>query len=433
MRVIVPGDEAYDAARRIWNLDVDRRPAAIACCTGADDVRRALELARDRGLPVAIRSGGHSQAGHSVCDDGLVVDLAGLNAIEVDPGRRTVRVGAGARVGSLVDALTQVGQATPTGGCPDVGLGGLTLGGGESLLMAKLGAVSDSLLAAEIVLADGAAIVASDVSHPDLLWALRGGGGNFGIVTAFTLRTYAIDRVLSGRFMFPVSRTRDVVLTYRDLIENAPDDLQTSGGIVPYAPRIDGEAEGEAALFIEVCHCGAASGASRLIDRWRAALRPESDDIAWGPYAATLSLPPIASSGTGAFLHALDDVVVDILTEYSATAPPSCTMAWNDHHGAVTRVPVAATAFPLRHRGFDLFVHAGWKTAALRRQSLAWLDGLSRQLQPFSRGVYVNSLGDEPPSRTIDAYGANYARLRAVKRVYDPDNVFRANHNIPPA
>lgn len=433
MRVIVPSDDDYETARRVWNLDVDRRPAAIARCTSAGDVRRALELARERSLRLAIRSGGHSQAGYSVCDAGLVVDLAGLDGLEIDPGRRTVCVGAGARVGSLIDALTPVGLVTPTGGCPDVGIGGLTLGGGQSFLMAKLGAVADNLLSADIVTADGAAITASADSHPDLFWALRGGGGNFGIVTAFTLRTYPIDRVLSGRFMFPVSRTRDVIGAYRNLIEEAPDEFQTSGGIVSRPLRVNGEPEAEATLFIEVCHCGATTDANRLVDRWRALLRPDSDDLAWRPYAANLILPPIASSGTGAFLPELSDPAVDVLTEYFASAPPSCTVAWNDHHGAVTRVAVEATAFPLRHRGFDLFVHAGWKTPELRRDALDWLDGLSRQLQPFSTGVYVNSLGDEAPGRTVEAYGPNYARLRAVKGMHDPDNVFRVNHNIPPA
>ncbi|HUQ72865.1 MAG TPA: FAD-binding oxidoreductase [Planctomycetaceae bacterium] len=433
MRLIVPGDDGYDAARRIWNLDADRRPAVIACCTSGTDVRRALELARTDHLDLAVRGGGHSQAGFSVCDGGVVVDLAGLNAIDVHPGRDAVRVGAGARVGALIDALTPVGLVTPTGGCPDVGLGGLTLGGGESFLMGKLGTVSDSLLSAEIVTADGATITASADSHPDLFWALRGGGGNFGIATSFTLRTYPIDRVLAGRFMFPVSRTREVVRIYRDLIAEAPDEFQTSGGIVSRPVTTDGEAEVAVTLFIEVCHCGAANDANGLVDRWRASLRPDSDDVAWGPYAATLILPPIASSGTGAFVPELNDPVVDILSDYFLSAPPSCTAAWNDHHGAVTRIPVAATAFPLRQRGFDLFVHAGWKTPALRPGALEWLTGLSRQLQPFASGVYVNSLGNEPPDRTAEAYGPNYARLRTVKSIYDPGNVFRGNHNIPPA
>jgi len=230
-----------------------------------------------------------------------------------------------------------------------------------------------------------------------------------------------------------VSRTRDVIRTYRELIADVPDEFQTSGGIVSRPTTTDGEADVAVTLFIEVCHCGAVDDANRLIDRWRASLRPESDDIAWAPYAATLVLPPIASSGTGAFVPELSDAVVDILTDYFISAPPSCTAAWNDHHGAVTRIPVAATAFPMRHRGFDFFVHAGWKVPELRREALEWLDDLSRQLRPFARGVYVNSLGDEAPERTAEAYGANHARLRAVKRVYDPDNVFRVNHNIPPA
>jgi FAD/FMN-containing dehydrogenase len=419
-----PGDPGYDAARRVWNLDIDRHPAAIVYPESPAAVAQALYFARDRGLPLAVRSGGHSQAGHSVCDGGVVIDLGRLDRIRVDPGRRTVHTGAGVRTGALLAALGPAGLVTPTGGCPDVGIGGLTLGGGTGALMARFGATCDNLLSADVVTVSGEFVRASANQHPDLFWALRGGGGNFGIATGFELRAHRLDRVLSGRLLFPVHRAREAMLRYRDLARDAGDDLQTSGGIV--------SSETQPAFFIALCHCGEANAANHVIDRWRAALRPDTDDIAWNPYTADLELPAIAGDGTGAFLPDLSDAVVDILADAFAAAPPFCTAAWNDYHGAVTRVAVEATAFPLRRRGCDLFVHAGWRSAGSRDAALAWLRELADALRPFAAGVYVNSLGHEPMSRTADAYGPNFDRLRAIKGRYDPANVFRHNHNIPP-
>ena len=420
-----PGDPGYDAARRVWNLDIDRHPAAIVYPESPDAVAQAVRFARERELPLAVRSGGHSQAGHSVCEGGIVIDLARLDRIVVDPGRGTVRTGSGVRTGALLAALSPAGLITPTGGCPDVGIGGLTLGGGTGAVMAKFGATCDNLLSADVVTASGELITASASQHPDLFWALRGGGGNFGIVTSFELRAHPLDRVLSARFLFPVSRTSEVTRRYRELLPDVPDDLQTSGGIV--------SSETHPTFFIALCHCGEANAANRVVERWRAALRPDTDDIAWTPYTADLELPAIAGDGTGAFLPDLSDALIDVLAGSFAAAPPFCTAAWNDYHGAVTRVAGDATAFPLRHRGCDLFVHAGWRAEEDRGAALVWLHELSTGLRPYAAGVYVNSLGHEPMSRTADAYGPNYERLCAVKSRYDPTNIFRHNHNIPPA
>jgi FAD/FMN-containing dehydrogenase len=291
--------------------------------------------------------------------------------------------------------------------------------------MARFGATCDNLLSAEVITAAGDLITASAHEHPDLFWALRGGGGNFGAVTAFDLRVHPLDRVLTGRFLFPVSRTRDVIRRYRDLLPEATDDLQTSGGIA--------SSESTPSLFIAVCHCGEATEANDLVERWRVALRPETDDITWTPYTADLELPAIAGDGTGAFVPDLSDAVIDELARSFSAAPPFCTAAWNDYHGAVTRLAPEATAFPLRRRGCDFFVHAGWRATEWRDAALTWLRDLAAALQPHTAGVYVNSLGNEPATRTADAYGANYDRLRAIKARYDPSNVFRHNHNIPPA
>ena len=422
--VILPVDPAYDAARRVWNLDIDRRPALIVRCADEDDVVRAVELARTRSLTVAVRSGGHSQAGHSVCDGGMLIDLARLNHADVDPRTRVARIAGGMRVGAMLEAIGAFGLATPTGTCPEVGVAGLTLGGGESLLMARYGAVCDNVVSARVVTADSRIVTASADENADLYWAIRGGGGNFGIATALYFTLHPLTRVLSGRLIFPVSRARDVMRRYRDLMAGAPDELQTSGGLV--------SSEDEPALFIAFCHCGDAESAHACIERWRASLRPESDDVKWRPYSADFILHAIAGSGAGSFLPELSDDVIDVLAEYFTSAPASCTAAWNDFHGAVTRVQPDAMAFPLRHPGYDVFVHASWKTVESRSGALTWLSELHGALRPWERGVYVNNIGTDSVEQTAAAYGANYQRLRMIKATYDPDNFFHLNHNIRP-
>ena len=423
--VIFPVDAGYDAARRIWNLDIDRRPALIVRCADEDDVVRAVDFARTRGLIVAVRSGGHSQAGHSVCDDGMLIDLAVLSDADVDPEARTVRIGAGMRVGALLEATGAFGLATPTGTCPDVGVAGLTLGGGENLLMAQHGAVCDNVISARVVTADGRIVTASADDNADLYWAIRGGGGNFGIVTALSFSLHPLTRVLSGRLIFPVSRAREVMKRYRDLMSHAPDTLQTSGGLA--------FSEDEPTLFIALCHCGDTEPANALIQRWREGLRPGSDTIEWMPYSADFTLPAIASNGNGSFLPELGDEVIDVLAEYFTSAPPLCTAAWNDYHGAVTRVRPDAMAFPLRQSGYDVFVHAAWNTPQARTNALTWLRDLHSALRPWQRALYVNNIGTESAEQTAAAYGANFERLTMIKAKYDPDNFFRLNHNILPA
>jgi len=223
--------------------------------------------------------------------------------------------------------------------------------------------------------------------------------------------------------LFPVRRTREVVRRYRDLMTGAPDELQTSGGVTGAS---------EPALTITVCHCRNADAGRRLMDKWRARLRPAADDITWKPYSADSVMPPRASGGAGAFLPQLSDEVIEVLADSFSAVPPGCTATWTDYHGAVTRVPPDATAFPLRHAGYDVFVQASWTEAARRAVALEWLRRVHGALKPWARGVYVNNIGNEPAMRTRDAYGPNYERLTAIKATYDPDNFFHHNHNIQP-
>jgi hypothetical protein len=423
--VVLPHDAAYDEARQVWNRAVDRRPAAIVACASVDDVRRGLEFAETHRLEIAIRSGGHSQAGHGVADGAVVLDLRALNRVTVDPSSLSARVEGGAIVSELMTAMAPHGLVTPTGGCPDVGLGGLTLGGGESLLMARYGAVCDNVLAAEVVLADGRLVAANPRQHADLFWAIRGGGGNFGIVTSFEYRLVRLDAVLSGLLYFPVSRTAEVLRVYRDLMVEAPDELQTAGGLMgtPQGPT----------LMVSFCYCGVLAQGERIADRWRTRLRPTRDIVQAGPYTSEFSMGDGPSAGGGAFLPELSDAVIDVLASSYPDAPPDASAVWNDFHGAVTRVPIEATAFALRRRGFDLFISAPWQDTEGRRRTLAWVSGLRDSLRAHATGVYVNNLEDEGEARVREAYGPNYARLSRVKAQYDPRNVFHVNQNIPPA
>ena len=423
--VVLPDDAVYEEARQVWNRAVDRRPAAIVGCASADDVRRGLEFAEKHRLEIAVRSGGHSQAGHGVADGALVLDLRGLNRVRVDPSALSAHVEGGALVSELMTSLTPRGLVTPTGGCPDVGLGGLTLGGGENLLMARYDAVCDNVLAAEIVLADGQLVTVNPHEHPDLFWAIRGGGGNFGIVTSFEYRLVRLASVLSGLLYFPLSRTAEVLRIYRDLMVDAPDELQTAGGLM-------GTPDGPV-LMVSFCYCGGLAHGQRVADRWRERLRPEKDTVADGPYTAEFAMGGGPSAGGGAFLPELSDAVIEVLASSYPNAPPDASAVWNDFHGAVTRVPINAMAFSLRRRGFDLFISAPWRDAEGQKRAVAWVRGLHNSLRAHAEGVYVNNLEDEGEARVREAYGPNYERLSRVKAHYDPRNVFHINQNIPPA
>lgn len=423
--VILPADAAYDSARVVWNRAIDLHPAAIVRCADTDDVVRAIAFARAEQLRVAVRSGGHSQAGHGTCEGGIVLDLGSLRSVIVDDDARTARVAAGSRVSDVLDATQARGLITPMGGCPDVGVGGLTLGGGENFLMARYGAVCDNLLSAQVVTADGDLRTASATEHPDLFWAIRGGSGNFGVATSFVYQLHPVQDVLSGQLVFRVDRGREAMLRYRDLMDHAPDELSTSGGLSPIP---DGPF-----FFVSVCFCGSdRDEGNRLVDAWIERLRPEYHSVKWAPYASELSVPAAPSVGTGRFLTALSDRVVDILATAFEVTPPGASAVWNDFHGAVIRVPLDATAFPLRSRGFDLFISVPWTTNSDRDVALAWSSQLADSLAPFSHGVYVNNLNETEHDRVREAYGVHYDRLAAIKLQYDPTNFFRVNHNITP-
>jgi FAD/FMN-containing dehydrogenase len=432
-----PGDGSYDAARRVWNGMIDRRPALIARCAGASDVVRAVDFARTNGLPVAVRGGGHNVSGSGVCDGGLVIDLTPMKGIRVDPVARTARVDAGVTWGELDHETQAFGLATTGGTVSTTGIAGLTLGGGFGWLMRKHGLTCDNLVSADAVTADGRLLRGSEEEHADLFWGLRGGGGNFGVVTSFEYRLHEVGpTLLAGPLFHPLAAARDLLRFYRDFAPTAPDALGcmaallTSPDGVPLAglvPAFAGPiAEGETAM--------------RPL---RAFGSPVADHVGPIPYRTLQMLfDPAFPAGRrnywkSSFLRGLDDAAIDALVDHVAKVPsPHSGVAIEQFGGAVGRVEVDATAFAHRSASFNLIIFAAWDDPAQDDANIGWARELWAAMRPFAAdGVYVNYLGDvrdEGEDRVRAAYGAQYDRLAALKAKYDPTNLFRVNQNITP-
>jgi FAD/FMN-containing dehydrogenase len=438
-----PGDAAYDEARTVWNGAIDRRPAIIARCTSPGDVAAAVRLARERELPVAVRGGGHSIGGLSVCDGGLVIDLSPMRQVVVDPAARTARADAGVLWGEL-DAATQAhGMATVGGIVTHTGIAGLTLGGGIGWLMRKHGAVVDNLLAADVVTVDGEAIRATE--DPDLFWGLRGGGGNFGIVTSFEYRLHEVGPdVLAGPMYFALEDAPEVLRFYRDFATEAPDELTTICNLrpAPPLPLIPEELHGRPVLMVGACYAGPLERGEALLRPLRRFGRPVVDAIGPRPYTELQRLfDPTVPHGWHYHwktheLPPLEDRAIDLLCEQAAriTSPRSYIIVFQ-LGGAVARVPADATAFTQRDAAHNVNINAVWLPDDPEPElHVRWADEAFQALAPVARPrAYVNFLADEPQQRVRAAYGPEtYDRLVALKRRYDPGNVLRLNQNIAP-
>jgi len=433
--VVLRGDSAYPAARRVWNGAVDKHPALIVYCENAHDVAATLAFARDGGHALAVRSGGHNVAGLSVCEGGVVIDLSRMTRIAVDPARRIAQAGAGLRLGEF-DAATQAhGLATTMGVNSDTGIAGLTLGGGFGKLGRKYGLACDNLLAADVVLADGRQVRASEQEHADLFWGLRGGGGNFGIVTAFTYRLHPVGpMLLTGSVLHPFAQARDAMRFYAGYAATAPDELSVDAALVT-APS------GERFFSISACHCGSAAQGERLIQPLLAFGSPAEARLQAVPYlqiqAAGDSLFPPGRRyyWKAQFLRTLSDEAIDALLEaYAASPLPGALLVLQQVGGAIARTPRDATPYVNRDAQYDCFPLAIWDDPAQDEAAIQWARAAWQAIRPFSTGgVYANNLGDEGEDRVHAAYGDNYARLAALKREVDPGNVFRLNQNILPA
>ena len=435
--VLRAGEARYDEARRVWNGMIDRRPAVIARCATVDDVRRAIAFARAHDLAVAVRGGGHNAAGLSVCDGGLVVDLTPMKRIEVDPAGRVVRAQGGVTWGELDLATQAHGLATTGGVISTTGIAGLTLGGGIGWLMRSHGLACDNLISAQVVTADGQLLHASTTENADLFWGLRGGGGNFGVVTSFEFRLHQVGpTILGGMIAHPVARAGEVLRFYRDFIMKAPDALTVFAALLV-------NPEGAPIVAMPLCYNGP-------IDEGEAALRPLRE---YGPPIADLVGPmPYTAQQTmlddgfpsgwqvywrGEFLTGMPDALIDDVVARFAQAPsPLSAIIFERMGGAVSRVPADESAFTHRDAPFNLAIVSRWTDPADAERNIAWTRAFTDSLTPYTAGGgYVNYLGvGEGADRVRTAYGADkFARLVAVKDAYDPHNVFRLNQNIPPS
>jgi FAD/FMN-containing dehydrogenase len=434
--VLGPRAPGYEAARAVHNGLVDRTPALIVRCRTTNDVIAALALARRAGLEVSIRGGGHNVAGRAVTDGGVMVDLAEMKAIAIDPGQATLTAEGGVLWGELNDAAAEHGLAVTGGAVSGTGIAGYTLGGGLGWLMAKYGLASDNLLAVELVTAEGDVLQVDAESHCDLFWALRGGGGNFGVATSFTYRMHPVQTIVGGLIAHPFEAATDLLRFYRDAVADASDDLTVFAGLV-HAP--DGSGVKLAALI--VFHTGDAGEAERDLAPFKTWGSPLMVDVGPMPYPAMNTILdagfPAGSLNywLSSFTRGLPDELIDVAIERFAAVPSAMTGILLEHfHGAVTRVGVTETAVPHRDEGWNLLIPSVWTDTADTEANIAWSRETFAAMRPhFGTGRWLNYLGDDQAEDAIRAaYGPNYDRLREVKRRYDPDNVFHLNHNIAP-
>jgi FAD/FMN-containing dehydrogenase len=444
-RLLEPGDAEYDDARSIWNGAIDRKPGLIARCAGVEDVAHAVRFAADHQLISSIRSGGHGVGGLALCDEGLVIDLSATRRIDVDRSERTVRVDAGVLLGELDAATQPFGLAVPAGIVTHTGVAGLALGGGIGWLMRRHGLTVDSLLSAEVVLADGTTVQASEDRDPDLFWALRGGGGNFGVVTSFRFRAHEVGpTILGGPALFGLERAEDVMGFYREWASAAPRELTTilNFRTAPPAPWVPEHLHGVSVLAVVACWCGDLEAGSRVLEPLKA-LDPLLDACTPRPFVELQTFfDASVTPGWHYYWKSLE--VPDMSPELVATivggaeritSPRSYTIVFN-LGGAVADISEMETAFPRREAGFDININGVWlpEDADRAESHVAWVRSLFEQAEPHARGVYVNFLGEEGGDRVRAAYGdEKYARLAGVKARYDPTNLFRRNQNIQPA
>jgi FAD/FMN-containing dehydrogenase len=446
--VIAPDHDGYDNARAVWNGAVDRRPRLIARCRGTADVAAAVRFARDRDLELAIRGGGHNVAGTAVCDDGIVIDLSAMRAVTVDPGARTARVQGGALWGDVDHETQAYGLATTGGIVGHTGVGGLSLGGGIGWLMRKHGLTVDNLTEAEVVTADGDIIRASASEHPDLFWALRGGGGNFGVVSSFRFTLHPLGpAVTAGAVFWAAEDTADVLRFYREFVTDAPDELGNVVrlGTIPPLPGVCEELRFRPAIAVGSCYAGPVEDGARAVRALREFGRPLVDLVEPTLYVEHQGgLDDTVPHGWHYYWKAtnltrLSDEVIDVIAEhaYDATSPRSYAAMFH-LGGAVARASRDASAYPGRDVEHNIVIDAAWlpdQDDTVGAAETVWAREFLAALQPHRAGVYVNFLdADDDPSRVLEAYGdRTYRRLAAVKATYDPENVFHNNKNIQPA
>jgi hypothetical protein len=433
--VLQPGDVGYDDVRRVHNGLIDRKPAVIARCHTTADVRDAVLFAREQGLEIAVRGGGHNVAGKGVTEGGLMIDLAPMRGVRVDARNRRAWAQGGCKWRDYNRATGLHGLATTGGVVSTTGIGGLTLGGGEGWLMGKYGMSVDNLLAAELVTADGDVLTVGPDDHPDLFWAIRGGGGNFGIATALEYRAHHVPEVFGGVVAHPLTATAGVAEQYRNVTSSAPDELTAFLALL-HAP----DGSGTKLIGTPLCHCGEPLQADRDSAMLREARTVAVDTCTVQPYPdINVMLDAAFPAGTfnywkSAFLRELSGDAIDVLVDAFASCPSTMTSIVLAHyHGATSRIPPTETAVAHRGPGYSAVILSQWANPADTNSNITWTQATFQALRPHvTDQVYVNNLSNDDEAMVASAYGVNLTRLTDIKRRYDPDNIFHLNHNIDP-
>jgi FAD/FMN-containing dehydrogenase len=428
-----PEDDGYDTTRAIFNGMIDKRPAIIVRCVGTSDVIRGVSFARTHDLLVSVHGGGHGVAGNAVSDGGLMLDLSPMKGIRVDPARRTAQAQGGLTLGEFDHETQAFGLATTLGVVSVTGISGLTLGGGLGWLNGKHGLACDNLLSADVVTADGRLLTASDEENEDLFWGIRGGGGNFGVVTLFEYQLHPVGPVLGGGLRYPAAQARDFLRFYDEFASSCPDELSTAASL-GQAP------DGSVVSGVVVCYCGPIETGERVLHPLRTFGSPLEDNIQPMSYRALQSAPdagfPLGRQHywKSSWLKHLSDEAIEVMLRFVAEMPsPISGVGLQQMHGAASRVDPAATAFPYRDEHYDFLILSQWADPTDSEENIRWTRRLFEEMEPFfETGVYVNNLGEEGEERVREAYGENYERLVALKDKYDPTNLFRLNQNIKP-
>jgi hypothetical protein len=431
--LVRPEDEGYDTTRAVFNGMIDKRPAMIVRCAGTSDVIRGVSFARTHDLLLSVRGGGHGVAGNAVSDGGMMLDLSPMKGIRVDPVRRTAQAQAGLTLGEFDHETQAFGLATTLGVVSATGIAGLTLGGGLGWLNGKHGLACDNLLSADVVTADGRLLTASDEENEDLFWGIRGGGGNFGVVTLFEYRLYPVGPVLGGGLRYPAAQARDFLRFYDEFASTCPDELSTAASL-GQAP------DGSVVAGVAVCYCGPLETGERALRPLRGFGSPLEDTIQPMSYQ-TLQSAPDAGFPLGrqhywksSYLKHSSDEAIEVMLRFVAEMPsPISGVGLQQMHGAASRVDPAATAFRHRDEHYDFLILSQWEDPTYAEENIRWTRALFEAMEPFfEKGVYVNNLGEEGEDRVKEAYGEHYERLVALKDKYDPTNFFRLNQNVMP-
>jgi hypothetical protein len=431
--LVRPEEDGYDSTRAVFNGMINKHPALIVRCAGTSDVIRGVDFARTYDLLLAVRSGGHNVAGKAVCDGGLMLDLSPMKGMRVDPVRRTARAQSGLTLGEFDHETQEFGLATPLGVVSMTGIAGLTLGGGLGWLNGKHGLACDNLVSADVVTADGRLLTASDEENEDLFWGIRGGGGNFGVVTSFEYRLHPVGPVLGGGLRYSAREARDALRFYHEFASSCPDELSTSASL-GRGP------DGSLVAGITVCYCGEVEEGEPVLRPLRESGSPLEDGIRPMAYTTLQSAPDEGFPPDqqhywkASFLKDLSDEAIEVMVRLVEEMPsPSSGVGLQQMHGAASRANPAATAFPHRDEHYDFLILSQWADPADSEENVRWTRELFEAMQPFfEEGVYVNNLGEEEGDRVKEAYGEHYSRLVALKDKYDPTNLFRLNQNVKP-